>query len=108
VRAADLEKTVSVAEGRRARTLLELADVLIETGEIEVAHDRVVEARELATASGSLALAALAAGTLGVTEHHRTNRVAATQLYQDAARLAAEAGDGPAHERWKSAAKSMG
>ncbi|MBW2460737.1 MAG: protein kinase [Deltaproteobacteria bacterium] len=106
-RAALLEKEIGATPERRTRTVVELAEVLTQDGELETALERAREARSLAAKAGAPALTALALGTLGVVEHHRRNRDEASSLYHDAARSAAEAGDGPAHERWKAAARSL-
>jgi serine/threonine-protein kinase len=91
----------------RARTLLELSETLLALGDVEGAGERLTEARLYADQSGATALLAAAVGSLGIVDHHRGQRESAVKQYEDAARISAEAGDGPGHERWRAAALSM-
>ncbi len=106
-RASELEKQVDASPERRARTLVELAEVLVRLGELEDATKAAEEARELAQKAGAPALESLSMGTIGVIEHHRTKRVEALSLYRSAADKAAQAGDALGYHRWEAAANSL-
>ena len=106
-RAAELEAGRNVDPGRRARTLLELGEVLSEVGDAEDARKALQECRQTAEYASANAVAAMAIGALATLDELEGQTDRAAQGYRDAARLAAEAGHGEAHERWRAAADSL-
>jgi hypothetical protein len=100
---ADIEAPVETI----ARTRLELADALTAAG------DHVAAAAELRTveregrATGGTSLVARAVGMLGSVDELAGRARDAQVRYEEAASLAAEAGDAPGYRRWLSASKTL-
>jgi serine/threonine-protein kinase len=87
--------------------LTELGEVLLELSDTEEAQRRLERARDTAEAAGHPSLVATAVGTLGALAEIGGDSATAAARYRDAARLAAEAGDAPAHDRWRTAASVL-
>jgi hypothetical protein len=104
-RACDIYGRVPRQGHRRARSLVALAQLLVESGSREEGARLSMEARRLADQLGSPALAALALSNIARAEVLAGRSDSAEGLYRDAARLAAEAGDADWHEQWSRAAR---
>lgn len=98
---ADGEQTL------RANVALELAEMLVEAGDTADARFRLEQASEWGRASGARVVAAQAIGWLGHVDELEGRREQATGRYEDAARLAAEAGDAESHAQWRQAAAQL-
>ena len=107
-RACDLYGRSAKSSRRQLRSLVELGRVLVESGTNEARAEgaRVsAEARRLAEELGSPALAAMALSNLARADVLEGRLDSAEELYRDAARLAAEAGDADWYEKWALAAR---
>ncbi len=91
----------------RARALLELADILLDMGDSAEAEKHLVTALGLEEAMRLPALSAMATGARASVDELRGDRAQAAQRYREAARLAAQAGDADAFERWSLACSKL-
>lgn len=107
-RAVVLEKQTGAAAVQRARTHLELGEVLVDVGDTDEARRSLAEAILLARESGAPAVQAMATGIMASVDEVAGLNGRAAEQYRDAARLAAEAGDATSHERWRKAADVLG
>jgi eukaryotic-like serine/threonine-protein kinase len=106
-RTAELEATLRSAYSRRTATLIELAELLAETGESESAERVLVEAKQNADSAGSAALQARILGVTATIELARPNRAQAASTFREAARLASQAGDVRSRDRFREAASQL-
>ncbi len=106
-RALELFDEVGASELTKARTILELADALTAAGDHEGAARELSHVEELGRRTGSLSLVARAIGMLGSIDELAGRARDAQHRYEDAASLAAQAGDAPGYRRWLSASKTL-
>jgi len=106
-RALELFESVSASPDLIARTRLELADALTAAGEHEGAARELSRVEQHGRHNGSLSLVARAVGMLGSIDELAGRARDAQLRYEDAASLAAQAGDAPGYRRWLSASKTL-
>jgi serine/threonine-protein kinase len=99
-RAAELFAEGKAPPARQAAVAVELAEKLVDIGDLDDAVKHLERAARLAVEADAPAIAALAVGILAsVDEINGKSQVAASR-YREAALLAAKAGDADARERW--------
>ncbi len=91
-----------------ARVALELGEVLMEVGDTERGVEQLTRAFRAGQSAEAPALAAAALGALAAADEMDGERDRAAQRYEDAAGMAAEAGDAEGYARWRAAATSLG
>lgn len=106
-RALELFAEIAAPSDTVARTRLELADALTAAGDREGAAHELTSVERDARAKGSTSLVARAVGMLGSIDELAGRARDAQVRYEDAASLAAEAGDAPGYRRWLSASKTL-
>jgi serine/threonine-protein kinase len=106
-RALELFAEIAAPSDMVARTRLELADALTAAGDREGAAHELTSVERDARAKGSTSLVARAVGMLGSIDELAGRARDAQVRYEDAASLAAEAGDAPGYRRWLSASKTL-
>ncbi len=90
-----------------ARCQLELADALTAAGHHEGAAAELSRVEEHGRRRGALSMVARAVGMLGSIDELAGRARDAQLRYEDAAALAAQAGDAPGYRRWLSASKTL-
>ena len=90
-----------------SRTRLELADALTAAGDHEGAAAELETVQRECEADGRVGLVARAVGMLGSIDELAGRARDAQVRYEEAAGLAAEAGDAPGYRRWLSASKTL-
>jgi serine/threonine protein kinase len=85
---------------------LECAEALVDLGDSELAASHVRDAVQHAQAASATSLEARAAALRATLRQLSGDAAGAADLYRDAARLAADAGDADGVQRWKSAAET--
>ena len=106
-RALELYDEIGGASATIARTRLELADALTAAGDHESAARELRAVENTARANGAISLMARAVGMLGSIDELAGRARDAQVRYEEAASLAAEAGDAPGYRRWLSASKTL-
>ena len=106
-RALELFDEIEAGEDIVARTTLELADALTAAGDHEGAARELSGVEERGRRTGSLSVVARAVGMLGSIDELAGRARDAQLRYEDAASLAAQAGDAPGYRRWLSASKTL-
>lgn len=106
-RALELFAEIGATEDTVARTRLELADALISTGDHEGAAHELQSVEQMSRKNGSTSLVARAVGMLGSIDELAGRARDAQRRYEEAASLAAKAGDAPGYRRWLSASKTL-
>ena len=106
-RALELFSEISATADTIARARLELADALTAAGDHEGAAHELGSVERDARASGGSSLVARAVGMLGSIDELAGRARDAQARYEEAASLAAEAGDAPGYRRWLSASKTL-
>jgi len=106
-RALELFGEVRASESTVARTTLELADALTAAGDHEGAARELSQVEAHGRRTGSLSVVARAIGMLGSIDELAGRARDAQHRYEDAASLAAQAGDAPGYRRWLSASKTL-
>ncbi|MGB5348258.1 MAG: hypothetical protein WBN10_01575, partial [Polyangiales bacterium] len=105
--ALELFSEISATADTIARARLELADALTAAGDHEGAAHELGSVERDARASGGSSLVARAVGMLGSIDELAGRARDAQARYEEAASLAAEAGDAPGYRRWLSASKTL-
>jgi hypothetical protein len=85
--------------------LLELVDVLLELGDVDEVGRHLADVMPFAQQAQSKALLARVTGARAALVGSRGDSAEATSLYHEAARLAAEGGDAPSRDRYRTAAR---
>lgn len=106
-RALELFGEMGAANELVARARLELADALTAAGDHEGAAVELRTVERDAKAHGGTNLVARAVGMLGSIDELAGRARDAQVRYEEAASLAAEAGDAPGYRRWLSASKTL-
>jgi tetratricopeptide (TPR) repeat protein len=106
-RALELFAELEASADTMARTRLELADALTAAGEHEGAAHELTSVEREGRANGGTSLVARAVGMLGSIDELAGRARDAQVRYEEAASLAAEAGDAPGYRRWLSASKTL-
>jgi hypothetical protein len=106
-RALELFSEIGAPEETISRTRLELADALTAAGEHENAAEELRTVERDGKADGRTGLVARAVGMLGSIDELAGRARDAQVRYEEAASLAAEAGDAPGYRRWLSASKTL-
>ncbi len=106
-RALELYAGIGAPADVVARTRLELADALTAARDHEGAAEELRRVEELGRSNGMISLVARALGMLGSLEELAGRPRDAKRRYEEAAALAAQAGDAPGHRRWLSASKTL-
>jgi serine/threonine-protein kinase len=106
-RALELFSEMDVPAPVLARTRLELADALTAAGDHEGAAHELGSVERDGRANGATSLVARAVGMLGSIDELAGRARDAQVRYEDAASLAAQAGDAPGYRRWLSASKTL-
>lgn len=106
-RALELFAEMGAPEETLARTKLELADALTAAGDHEGAALELHSVEEMSRKNGSTSLVARAVGMLGSIDELAGRARDAQRRYEEAASLAAKAGDAPGYRRWLSASKTL-
>jgi thioredoxin-like negative regulator of GroEL len=106
-RALELFSEIGASADTIARTRLELADALTAAGDHEGAHQELASVEREGRANGGKSLVARAVGMLGTIDELAGRARDAQVRYEDAATLAAQAGDAPGYRRWLSASKTL-
>ncbi len=106
-RALELFAEIDASEETVARTRLELADALTAAGDHENAGEELRAVEQSARKTGGTSLVARAVGMLGSIDELAGRARDAQVRYEEAASLAAEAGDAPGYRRWLSASKTL-
>lgn len=106
-RALELFGEIGAAKELIARTRLELADALTAAGDHEGAAAELHSVERDAKGEGGTNLVARAVGMLGSIDELVGRGRDAQVRYEEAASLAAEAGDAPGYRRWLSASKTL-
>jgi serine/threonine-protein kinase len=106
-RALELYVEIGAPAETIARTKLELADALTAAGEHEGAAAELRAVETEGRANGGTSLVARAVGMLGSIDELAGRARDAQVRYEEAASLAAEAGDAPGYRRWLSASKTL-
>ena len=102
-RAIELLESEKADAALRARTRLDLAEVLLASGETDRCREQAEQGRRVAEEAAAGALVARAAGLLGRIAELSGDRSAARRYYEQAASRAASAGDALATRRWRDA-----
>jgi tetratricopeptide (TPR) repeat protein len=106
-RALELFGEIGAPDDTLARTRLELADALTAAGDHEEAAAELRGVEELGRSNGITSLVARAVGMLGSIDELAGRARDAQLRYEEAASLAARAGDAPGYRRWLSASKTL-
>ena len=106
-RALELFDDIGAPEDTVTRTTLELADALTAAGDHQGAARELSGVEEHGRQVGSLSVVARAVGMLGSIDELAGRARDAQLRYEDAASLAAQAGDAPGYRRWLSASKTL-
>jgi serine/threonine-protein kinase len=106
-RALELFAEIDASAGTLARTRLELADALTAAGDHEGAAHELASVERDGRANGATSLVARAVGMLGSIDELAGRARDAQVRYEEAASLAAQAGDAPGYRRWLSASKTL-
>ena len=106
-RALELFAEIDASADTLARTRLELADSLTAAGDHEGAAHELGSVERDGRAKGATSLVARAVGMLGSIDELAGRARDAQVRYEEAASLAAEAGDAPGYRRWLSASKTL-
>lgn len=106
-RALELYKEIGAPENSLARTRLELADALTAAGDHESAVHELRDVEELGRSNGTTSFVSRAVGMLGSIDELAGRARDAQLRYEEAASLAARAGDAPGYRRWLSASKTL-
>ena len=106
-RALELFAEMDVPAHVLARTRLELADALTAAGDHESASHELGSVERDGRANGATSLVARAVGMLGSIDELAGRARDAQVRYEEAASLAAQAGDAPGYRRWLSASKTL-
>jgi tetratricopeptide (TPR) repeat protein len=106
-RALELFNEIGAPDDTLVRTRLELADALTAAGDREGAANELRGVEELGRSNGSTSLVARALGMLGSIDELAGRARDAQRRYEEAASLAARAGDAPGYRRWLSASKTL-
>ncbi|MGB3050406.1 MAG: protein kinase [Polyangiales bacterium] len=106
-RALELFKEIGATVDTISRARLELADALTAAGDHEGAAHELASVERDARVNGGSSLVARAVGMLGSIDELAGRARDAQARYEEAASLAAEAGDAPGHRRWLSASKTL-
>ena len=106
-RALELFAEIDASAGTLARTRLELADALTAAGDHEGAAHELGSVERDGRANGATSLVARAVGMLGSIDELAGRARDAQVRYEEAASLAAQAGDAPGYRRWLSASKTL-
>jgi tetratricopeptide (TPR) repeat protein len=106
-RALELFAEIGAPDDILARTRLELADALTAAGDREGAANELLGVEELGRSNGNTSLVARAMGMLGSIDELAGRARDAQRRYEEAASLAARAGDAPGYRRWLSASKTL-
>ena len=103
-RAVELYADAKAPLSRQAAATVELAETLIDLGDLEDATAHLERAARLAVEADAPAIVAMAMGTLATVDEIAGRAPQAAARYRDAALLAAKAGDADARDRWERAA----
>lgn len=106
-RALELFAEMDVPAHVLARTRLELADALTAAGDHEGAAHELGSVERNGRANGATSMVARAVGMLGSIDELAGRARDAQVRYEEAASLAAQAGDAPGYRRWLSASKTL-
>jgi serine/threonine-protein kinase len=106
-RALELFAEIGASADTVARARLELADALTAAGDHAGAAQELGNVERESKASGATSLMARAAGMLGSIDELAGRARDAQVRYEEAASLAARAGDAPGYRRWLSASKTL-
>jgi len=106
-RALELFAEINATADTIARTRLELADALTAAGDHEGAANELARVEADSRANGRTSLVARAVGMLGSIDELAGRARDAQVRYEEAASLAAKAGDAPGYRRWLSASKTL-
>lgn len=106
-RALELFAEIGAPSDIVARTKLELADALTASGDHESAAAELKAVEADGRANGGTNLVARAVGMLGSIDELAGRARDAQLRYEEAASLAAQAGDAPGYRRWLSASKTL-
>jgi len=106
-RALELFAELGASADTMARTRLELADALTAAGDHESAAHELTSVERESKVQGGTSLVARAVGMLGSIDELAGRARDAQVRYEEAASLAAEAGDAPGYRRWLSASKTL-
>ena len=106
-RALELFEELDAKPEITARVRLELADALITIGDAGSASKQLERVKKEGEHIGAPELVARALGTMGSLDELQGRRDRALKRYEEAAQLAARAGDAPGHRRWRSASKGL-
>ena len=106
-RALELFSELDASANTLGRTRLELADALTAAGDREGATHELGSVERDSRANGAMSLVARAVGMLGSIDELAGRARDAQVRYEEAASLAAQAGDAPGYRRWLSASKTL-
>ena len=106
-RALELFAEIWASEDVVARARLELADALTAAGDHDGAAKELMSVERTASENGGTSLVARAVGMLGSLDELAGRARDAQLRYEEAAALAAQAGDAPGYRRWLSASKTL-
>ncbi len=106
-RAAERLVASEPRSARRAQVEVELGELLVDLGDMEAANDHLERGLDVARDGDFSAIAASALGVLATIDELADRRSEASQRYREAARLAGDAGDGKARDRWRRAAQAI-
>jgi serine/threonine-protein kinase len=106
-RALELFAEIDASANTIARTRLELADALTAAGDHEGAAHELGSVERAGKANGATSMVARAVGMLGSIDELAGRARDAQVRYEEAATLAAQAGDAPGYRRWLSASKTL-
>ena len=106
-RALELFAEIGAPADTVTRTELELADALTAAGDHEGAADELRKVEQAGAKDGRTSLVARAVGMLGSIDELAGRARDAQARYEEAASLAAAAGDAPGYRRWLSASKTL-
>jgi len=106
-RAAERLIAAEPRSAKRAQVEVELGELLVDLGDTEAAHEHLERGLDLARDGDWTAIAASALGVLATIDELGARRDEALQRYREAARLAGDAGDAKARERWRKAALAI-
>ena len=106
-RALELYADLGAPTETLARTRLELADALTAAGDHEAAAEALRTVEQQGREAKGPSLVARAVGMLGSIDELAGRARDAQVRYEEAASLAAEAGDAPGYRRWLSASKTL-
>ena len=106
-RALELFAEIGATADTVTRTQLELADALTAAGDHEGAALQLGDIDRDGRANGATSMVARAVGMLGSIDELAGRARDAQVRYEEAASLAAQAGDAPGYRRWLSASKTL-